>query len=262
MTQENPSNTVNNILKPLPPQFDTINMNIVYVERNKDDPLIGKELWQEIDQIATIVPEQRQKLRELGFSVGVTGSQPSRALQRILNLRSEITDLASTSREHHLVGHETNLPSGSKTEIQTSLQLPQIEFNNIPGNQINNKTLTDARCVLSIKAERLQDGWVKLIFLPEIHHGLQSIRPQPGQQNFELKQSQEIIPLYEYQFDVTISIGEMVILGREPACTDKLAEHFFSGENKEGITSRVIIVRLNDIQSIKPIYQETHYGKY
>jgi hypothetical protein len=244
------------LLKPIAPTADAINLNIVYAERPTADPVVQNELWREIDQIATIAPEQRKKLRELGLAVGITGSQPPRTLQRILGLKSELTDHAQSSRQKALLGRDIVLRSGTNYPLQTSSMMAEVELPPHLFLDDSIKTMKQVRCVMQVDVERLQDGWVKLSFTPQLHYGAVQMRPHPGDHDWELREGQNVKVLYEYKFDVTVSLGEMVVLGRQPGMENTLGELFFVGENNEGQTSRVYVIRLADMQTVQPIYQK------
>ena len=58
------------------PTRDAVQLEIVFIERPLEDPLLGHALWKEVDQIGALDPAVRDVLRKNGFKVGVTASDP------------------------------------------------------------------------------------------------------------------------------------------------------------------------------------------
>lgn len=233
---------------------DAVQLNIVFIERPQNDPLIGESLWREIDEIGTLSAERRAMLKEYGFRAGLVGSNPPRDLQRLIGLNTEITDLAESSRSKRLIGRTIVLRSGADTEIQTSPFFPEVELQ-LPGETVA-RTFKSARCVLNVHMERLQDGWVTLFFTPELHHGARELRRVAGETGWELKSSQKIERFPDQEFRMTLNVGEMVLLGARENASHDLGDQFFHASLDQAQSKRLIVVRLADMQRIKPIYRE------
>ena len=68
-------------LPPLPVARDAVELELVLIDRPVSDPLLGKSLWREVDQVGGLSLEQRAAVREAGLQVGQVGSTPPDALQ-------------------------------------------------------------------------------------------------------------------------------------------------------------------------------------
>ncbi len=242
------------LLNPLTPGMDTVQLDIVYVERDAEDPLLSRFVWEEIDQVGTVDLQTRSRLRNHGFRVGLVGLTPPRTLQRILGLKNEITDTAGTSRHTNLVGRQTFLPSGGTTTIQTSMPVPEMKVL-LPGAK-EPVVLTDAHGVLLAEVERLQDGWIKLHLTPEIHHGSSQLRPVSSGNQFQYQGGQQVEQLRDLTFTVTMNVGEMLILSADEHAEDQIAEKFFINNSGQRDRRYMVAIRLTDMKKIQPLYEE------
>ena len=237
-----------------PLAIDAIHLDIAFVDRPIDDPLINNEVWQELDQIATLDSVQRSQLNESGILVGVSGSIPPRPLQKILGLKTEITDYADTSKEKNLAWRSLIRRSGGETIVQASSILPVIRLKNSADGE--EKILKNAKCVFHVRIERLQDGWCKLYFMPEIHYGYFKGRPQATKNGWGYRHSQQIMRFQDKAFELTLNLGEMVVLGRTGKDKESLGHSFFQSIEGEGLeeSQRLIVIRLTNMRKIDPLF--------
>ncbi|MCA8982119.1 MAG: hypothetical protein KDA76_00035 [Planctomycetaceae bacterium] len=242
------------LLAPLQAGIDAVQLDIVFVERDNKDPLLTRMLWDEIDQVGTVDLQTRSRLRDAGFRVGLVGMSPPRSLQRLLGFSSDITDTAGTSRHKELAGRSVLLRSQGETEIQTSPIYPELMLK-LPGSEEPVKLL-NARFVLRVQLERLQDGWVNLHITPEIHHGNSQLRPVAGASNWELKGTQEVKSFEDLQFSVALNVGEMVVLSADHESEHSIADQFFVNRDVQRPQRRLVVVRLSDMKKIEPLYTE------
>ena len=148
------------------------------------------------------------------------------------------------------------LHSGDSADIQTSEWLPTLTLT-LPGSADDKpSTFQHARCVLRLSASRLQDGWARLEFVPEIHYGPRRWRSVSTQTGWSGRTTQKIAPLYDHRFTIDLSLGEMVMISVDPHRRDTLGRHFFVGPNETGDVQRLLLVRLVDLTTAKPIYSQ------
>jgi hypothetical protein len=266
------SEPAGNVLGKIPTSKTAVVLEIVFVERPVGDPLLGSQLWDEVDQIGSLPPEERRTLSETGFRVGRVGANPPLALQTLLGLS---TDLRADD-EKRLVGRRVVLPSGAETEINTGVVHPlsTIEVPLAKGSET--KTFENVRGIFRMKAKTLQDGWARIEFLPEIHHGQMSNRPVAVQGGWQVQTTQAIEKLYRQKFSLDLNLGEMVIISGEPTPQDSVGSHFFHSPQftdtlaeaaqkpdeppEPSVTpngiQRLLIVRLADLSAAKSVYSE------
>lgn len=230
------------LLRPLGPSGAAVQVEIVFVERAVSDPLLGKYLWQEVDQIGALEPSSRTTLQENGFRVGVAASTPPQALQALLDLKANAPEDAG-----QLVGRRVAIRSGGETNIQASRLYSQCSVPVRTVDDVRNQDYENARCVFRVKLNRLQDGWARLEFLPEIHHGRRRRRREATQTGWQFQTTQEIEPLYSQRFKLKLNRGEMVVLTADRNQPDSLGWRFFVGPNADARTQRLLVIRLADI---------------
>lgn len=261
-----------NVLGKIPTSRTAVVLEIVFVERPLHDPLLGPLLWDEVDQIGSLPPADRAALAQVGFRVGRVGANPPQALQTLMGLATELTD----SDEKRLVGRRVVLPSGAETEINTGTPQSLATINVPVAKGMELKSYENVRGVFRMKAKRLQDGWARIEFLPELHHGRVVSRPTAERGTWHLQTAQAIERLYRHKFSLDLNMGEMVVITAEMEANDSLGQHFFHSsdftktlaesvesknpEQRPGVTTagiqRLLIVRLADLNTAESLYSE------
>jgi hypothetical protein len=173
--------------------------------------------------------------------------------------------------DKRLVARRIPLLSGGQTEVTASdTRLMRSVTVLDEGGEPQTRGYENARCVIRIQARKLQDGWARVEFLPEIHHDQVANRltltPSGAQQ---WRPSQKIDRLYDEKFAMDLNIGEMVIVtagdapkgGGESGDDDGgpesgLGENFFRSTNEDHDLQRMLVVRLVDLDRAEPILAE------
>ena len=232
-------------LRPIVPPRDQISLEVWYVDRPSGDPLTGSALWKEIDQISSIAVEDRVHLSEAGIRFGLAGSDLPTTLRSLLNDR-ETSAVQRTSRQH------VPLESGKPGELEIA-SLPQCRIR-IPGQtSLEARSFSTVRCVFQVTARRIQEGWVRLEFVPEIHHGDSRIRPHATDSDWQMQQSQQIEPLYDQRFSLELNLGEHVVIGAVGDAFDSVGQHFFRGGEAEAGQERLIVLRVQGMEQVNPV---------
>lgn len=230
---------------------DSIELDIVFVDRPVSDPLLGKTLWREVDQVGTLSADQRASIREAGLLVGHVGSSPPDALQSLLNLTDE--ELERQRREANQLpktaARRVALPAGTDTEVWSNEAVPS-RMTTLPDGK--KQELTNVRGLLRLRAERSQDGWARLDFTPELHHGQTSTRPFAAATGWMYRTTQEVIPCFAQQFSASLNVGEMLILTCDRERPGTLGQSLFQFEDSTGSKQRLVVVRLADLRKITP----------
>ncbi|RLT04377.1 MAG: hypothetical protein DWI21_14445 [Planctomycetota bacterium] len=230
---------------------DSIELDIVFVDRPVSDPLLGKTLWREVDQVGTLSAEQRATIREAGILVGHVGSSPPDALQSLLNLTDQ--ELERQRREANGIpktaARRVALPAGTDTEVWSNEVVAQRLVTQPDGKKLD---LANARGLLRLRAERSQDGWARLDFTPELHHGQTSTRPFAAATGWMYRTTQEVVPYYAQQFSVNLNVGEMLVLTCDRERPGTLGQNLFQFEDSTGLKQRLVVVRLAELREITP----------
>lgn len=211
----------------IPP--DAIQLEVVYVERPLGDARLGDELWRYADEISSVEPEQRSMLKRNGYRAGVVGSNPPQALQCMLGLKHDFAYEPKAEKSKQLVGHRYVLRSGSQQTILASPVYPECTLDIPQGNETQHHSFENAQCKYLVTAVRLQEGWVQLDFVPQVHHGAEQLRRVVGPDGWQFENKQRTETLYPQRFTVRLAVGDMAILTAANDARGRLGELFFRG---------------------------------
>lgn len=242
------------LLKTPSPTADAIQLDVLFVERPVGDPTLGSGLWSRLDQVSTLPASTLASLERNGFRFGVAPSDPPQTLQAALGMTGEMVP-RDESQAYGPSGSRTTRRSGEELSVDAWYGYPQCEIalNRTEGPV--RQSYEDARCVFRIKVERVQDGWARLEFTPEIHHGEMRLRRVADQQNWTTRPSQLVDPQFDQRFTVELNLGEMVVLGAGDADPTSLGHHFFRGGTTDSHTQRLLIIRLADMRRVDAVYE-------
>jgi hypothetical protein len=242
-----------NVLPPIQTSREAMQFEIVFAERPAGDRLLGSTLWQEIDQVGCISADDRKSLAEFGLRVGNAGSSLSPALERLLRMTAkQVNDDGGDNRG--LRGRKIYLLSGAEDLIPTGPIRNATISVPTPGGTTT-KEYPDATAVFRIKAHRVQDGWVRLEFQPEIHHGASIMRTVPSKDGFATTFSRNIDPFSNCRFSVDLHVGEVAVISADGSDPQSLGNCCFVADDGQGNkTQRVLAVRLTNMAKADAVY--------
>ncbi len=239
---------------------NTIHIDVMSVDKPVDDPLVGPELWREINQVGAIGAVERSRLDAVGIRVGHVGARPPEVLEKILGLRTEFQDAALDKSNAPFV-RRLVLTAGAEREIESSSAYPECELDvAAPGedNPLPNR-FENARCVFRMTAHRTREQLVRIEFVPEIHHGPCEWRPVVIDHHWQGRTRQAITPLYHLKFAVELNSGEMVVLGGDEGNPSPLGRHFFFVKDPQKnlfTKKRFLVIRAVEINQPLDIYSK------
>ena len=235
---------------------DAIELEIMFVERPTGDRLMGDALWNEVDTILNLEPQEQRDLARNGFRIGVAGSHPPAALQQLLELRAkpkegEVTTVMES--DQRLQGNRIFVSSGSETQIQLNdVPYESFGFKQFAATGARDpeaRTFNGVRCLYRVSVRREQPGWVRLEFVPEIHHGMEQLRPAANTDQWEFKAQANIEKLYAQRFTLLLNTGDMALVTGRDDLPDTVGHRFFTGpEGNDGV-QRMLVVRLARVSS-------------
>jgi hypothetical protein len=232
-------------LPPIQTAGDAVQLEVFFVDRPIDDPLLGTMLWREVDQIAAIPAETRETLRLNGFQVGHVGSNPPPAVQTLLGL---VADHNSTENRDAkpMVGLRKRLPPGVETEVQASDPIEACDIRMVSGQESKQCHYDQVRCMFRLKSTRLRDGWIRIDFQPEIHHGDMKVRTTSTDEGWIYQNRQNVDVRHSQQFSLTMNIGEIAIITATADQPSSMGECFFRRDENGTTRQRLLIVRIAD----------------
>lgn len=234
------------VLPPLKAPADAVQMQLIFIERPADDPLISRLIWQELDQVGTMAPEARSLLDQNGIRVGQSGSHPPPALQKLLGLTESVVDARDEERQL-MRGRRIGLRSSQESDIQMldePLESARVHY--VLGGKHETVGYEMLRPVLKVKPVRVQDGWIRLEFAPEMHHGASRLRHTPTDEGWTLRGGQECDARYALRFQLMLNNGEMVVISGDPDRVESPGHRMFCRQVEGRPTQRALVIRLVD----------------
>lgn len=232
-------------LPPITAAADSVQLEVFFVDRPADDPLLGPSLWREVDQIAAIPAETREMLHENGFLVGLAGSNPPAAVQTLLNMVAD-SNVSDSPSAKPMVGLRKLLPPGVETEVQASNPVEKCRVNIVDGQRTKSHEFENVRGMFRVKSARLRDGWVRIDFQPEIHHGDLKVRTTSTPEGWIYQNRQNVDVRHAQQFSVTMNVGEIAIITSSSDNPDSMGELFFRRGEDASKMQRILVVRVAD----------------
>jgi hypothetical protein len=232
-------------LKPLPTIRDGIRLDVFNVDRHVGDPRIGPSMWQAVSQGGSMEPAALAKLNAYGFRFGTVPANPPLSVQSlILNTESNTAERTSHG--------SFECPTGQHSILDV-MQLPEgIEVSIPTAEGPRTLKLHQAKSVLRLRADRIESAWARLEVVPEIHHGERLNRAVPGEREWVMSASQEVVPLYPLRFHVELSRGEMAVIGLNPQSQSTIGRIFFRNTFSDPM-ERVMMIRLADVFTLQGI---------
>jgi hypothetical protein len=246
-------NGTQSLLTPLRPSRDALQIDVVFIERPLGDPLLGKPLWSDIDQVAGFDSNELEALKQLGILIGNAGANPCPALERLLRDSADPIDAAADKDCMKLKKQTFCVRNSEASSIETnSVAKCTLDLPLFTGPK--QKKYENFKSVLRLTTRRLQDGWARLEFAPEIHHGIERLRPIVVNQAWQPKESQEIDSLPQ-RFSLKLHVGEMAVITTAPENPRSFGHHAFVREDAaNGPIQRLLVVRLSNMSRIDPVY--------
>ncbi|MBA4030201.1 MAG: hypothetical protein C0478_04810 [Planctomyces sp.] len=237
-----PESSVNSapVLPPIGAPANSIQLEILFVERSASDPVVGDSLWREIDEVGAASPQLRQLMQQNGLRVGTVGASPPPMLQTLLGMSRQVQDENSLSQ---CVRRKVVVQSGTETEVEVKATPGSTELRFSDSGPSHSKEFQQLHCVFKVRPHRLQDGWVRLDFIPELHHGDERLRHTPTDVGWELRGGQVVETCYAQKFSVTLNAGEMAIASCTDANDKSLGGTFFGEPGTLQPRQKILVVR-------------------
>jgi hypothetical protein len=233
------------LLPRLRPAPEAIQLQVVFIDRPADDPTLTQLLWQEVDEVGAVPPAVRSSLNENGLRVAQCGATVPPTLQTLLGLAGDQAPFPAADGST-FNGRQLSLMSGQEGEFVINDPLEACSVNIRINGQSDRMEFEHASCALKIRPVRLQDGWVRLEFAPEIRHGDSRMRHMPTDEGWALRGGQKVDARHALKFQVTLNSGEMAIVGAASG-SDTLGGQFLRRENEGQAQQRLFVIRVADV---------------
>lgn len=238
-------------LPPIVKPQEAVSVEIMLADRAAGDPMFGSALWTNLNEISATSPANRNLLRKTGFQYGLSPSTPPFAVQALLSSDGK----SATQRVQRL---KYGFPSGGEHLVETWPEVPLLECP-VPagGQKLEKQTFKSARCVFRVRVEKAEEGWARLDFTPEIHHGPVVTKRVPSEHGYLFENGQEIEALHDLRFSAELNLSELAVIGLSENSDSSLGHCFFRGAS-DGRLERVLMIRLAGLYEVQPVRQFDH----
>lgn len=253
------------------PTLSMVRLEASIVRRPVNDARVRRHVWEELDESGLMSPDVRQRLNENGFRVGVAGSTAPWALQSLAqeavaaNRPSDLRQIAGTENQVS-VGPAFSLMLEGKSllEVQGPLDSSKLPLSQIP--QLSAlRDRSNMKCVFEVTVKELNEDWVLLNVLPQIHAGTETARLSVQGANDQLPVRQNVMPIYDHQFTVKLLTGEVAVIGYHESSEWNLGRLFFLPDTSSASSENLLMIRMAGIEELKgqsdPSFRLNSFGR-
>ncbi len=226
-------------------------LEVYFVERLADDPLLGDVLWRTLDQIGSVSPETRENLQANGLRFGIAGRNPGYALMSLLRATKENEPGNRTARQ------EYQTPSGVSHQFATGSHHSEVSVTYLHHGERDTRQYKNARGIFKCRVETTQDGWIHFDLLPQIHYGQYRMRPVASGIDWDLDGRQEEDTFYSQRFQVDLNQGEYLVLGADGDAPDSLGACFFRDQQDDMEWERLLVIHVVSVEQVEAVRQST-----
>ena len=239
------------------PVLTMVRLEATTAIRPANDAKIRRLVWEELDESGIMAPDVRTLLNKNGFRIGVAASSAPWALQSLaqdamMARRADDMQSAPTMIQNGIGGAQFSLIQGGKSliEIQSDVDTLKIPINQIP-ELATTRDRSNLKCVFEVTVQELNDEWAMLNVIPQIHSGVATTRLSIQGSSEQLPVRQNVVPLYEHQFNVKLLPGEVAVIGRHDMKEWNLGRLFFQPESGSSASERILMLRLVAVDKVK-----------
>ena len=224
-----------------------IQVEVFFIQRPADDPMLGEGLWGQLDQIGSVEPEVRDVLRANGLRFGISGRNPGYALRSLMRPIAESDSGVRTLRQ------EYQTPSGVAHEFLTGIRHSEVSLTRVKGDDRETREYGNAQGVFQCRVQSTDGGWVRLELVPQMHFGQLRMRPVATGLSWDLDGRQEVDTFFSQRFQVDLNQGEILVIGREESAHDSVGSCFFREESAEMANEHLLVIRVGAIETVEAV---------
>ena len=239
---------------------DSVVLEVFSIHIRRDDRQLYDAIWDEVDEPA-VSAETRHHLGENGFRVGVVSGDLPRAIQRLLELHSQPRPESETESEDSLTKNQgvnvvtfdgrpkirirqMTLRARKRGEIAVSGIYERAPLLFREDGQLRGQSYLQCQGMLAVKPFPLPDGRVRLEIVPEVHHGPPRRRFTSSEGVIQLETGRARKVFTKLAQEITLSPGDMYVIGSLPQRPGSLGDYFFSVETANPPQNKVLFIRL------------------
>ena len=236
--------------KTLPPDAVTVDILLIQVPYHERDLI--RQLWRDVDE-QEMDREERFRLNENGFRMGIIGATLPESLSTLLTLKGRPL---RTSLEEEI---ELNQNEGAPAVASKSLTLragirSEIDLwgndivANIPvlkneGGTLVGKSYSDARTLLTVSIRQKPDGSVQFELVPLLRYGVPEKVTRYQYAQLVTTQEQPTKTFEQIRSRIDLRPGQFLVMGVSDESTNGLGRYFFT-RGTEDLRQKLLVVRL------------------
>ncbi len=212
-----------------------------------------EELWRLLDQQALPL-DLRKRLDQNGIRAAIMSTRPPRVLHELVGEKqiivSELTPLEKQlykkgllRPQKRMVAHERiSNREGQTHPIVVSETHPQVSWIIRSGDKQTAGSGENVRGLITLTTFPQGDGSVRIVLIPEIHHGRARHQIGVAERSFLLHAGQTVNQIEDLKFEVTLRPGESIVIAPTADVAD-LGKLFFGSDQKPnnlGIEDRAV----------------------
>ena len=224
-------------------------VEIFFVRFPVSSPLGNDELWREIDE--TRVPaEARQLLWANGLRAGVVGAGLTPGIVSLLGLKGlgegDRRDQGPITLAENLTvaKRHLQLPPRDRREVLLGPQVEQLTLFVAEKKGVRGRTFEQAQPILALMWSPVSQGQICLRVTPEVTFGQPQTRYSAIEGHFRLDVVRPRESFLDLQVAVTLTPGEMLVVGCLPDRPGTLGHQFFVQQTEQ----KVVIFRPSQVQ--------------
>jgi hypothetical protein len=144
---------------------------------------------------------------------------------------------------------QMQLRTRKRGEIAVSSVYPAAPLLLKEEGQVRGESLEQCQGMLAVKPIPGNDGRVRLEFVPEVHHGTPQQRFTSTDGIVQLETGRPRKVLTKLSQEVTLSPGDMFVIGSLPGQPGSVGDYFFTVETSTPPQNKVLFVRLSQTQN-------------
>lgn len=230
---------------PLP--ADSVVLEIAFARLPLADDSTYHEIWQHADEQAFPV-DLRRELAANGLRCGILSNQLPARLRQIIDknsgsLAERAEDALDVEAETKRADRRIQCRAGRRAKVYTSKTFESLALLTHEDGKVRGWPLSQAQCLLGLKAYPQGDARARIDLVPEVEHG--DMKTQyVGREGTVMPQlARERVVLDNLKLDAMLSPGHVLMVSTTPEVKG-LGDHFFVEQSAGGPMRSLLLIRL------------------
>ncbi|HEX5106472.1 MAG TPA: hypothetical protein VFV87_21785 [Pirellulaceae bacterium] len=223
---------------------DSVVLEVAFVRLPALDRAAYDAIWDQADE-QHFPAELRRELGVNGLRAGVLGQQIPAELRELLDaapnaLEERSEDVTTSDVEVNRAPRRLQCRSGRRAKIIVSKTHSFLALLLNEQQQVRGHALTDAQCLLALKAYPQGNGRVKLDITPEVEHGQHRTEWVGSEGSLMQRVGRDKLVVDRLRMDALLAPGQTLVISNT-AEIKGLGEYYFA-ETAGGATERTLLL--------------------